>query len=434
MKLFAIAVFAALMLAAAASAEVKGPQIDVKLINQNPDPVEPGDDVELRFRVDNNISATVDDVEVELLAEYPFTILGPALKNIGSLDASQKGASAFVVKYRVFVESSADEGEHPLYVRYRIGNAAWSKTAFDVSVEPADAILGVVSADDINISSGSVADFGVTLKNYGKSLVKDVRVKLDLGSTPLFPLGNSNEVVIESIAAGASETAAFKLVAAHDAASSYYKTGVQLHYLDDSGKSHLRNASIGIVVYDKPVYSLAVKESDVNTPDSNGEVVISVSNTGPAEIRFMEAELLSTADYRVLSAPKVYLGNLEADDFETAEFSIRTAKVRPGNIDLRVKLTHKDSLNREIVNTEVVQLPIYSGRDAARFGLAAKQRNYLVVFAMLGVQVIAAVFVLFMLIDCQKNSMPKYKKTLWTVVILTGIGAVLYYFLARRKK
>jgi len=141
MKLLLILAVVVCLLAVPALAEVKGTQINVKLVNQNPDPVEPGDDVELRFRLDNNLSASVDSLEVELLPKYPFTISEEAIKNIGSLDASQKGIDAVVVKYRVSVDNNADEGDHDIFFQYRVGNRGWIRAGpFKISVESVEAM------------------------------------------------------------------------------------------------------------------------------------------------------------------------------------------------------------------------------------------------------------------------------------------------------
>src|SRR3989338_3873813 len=422
------------LLAASASAEVKGVQISPKLINQNPDPVEPGDDVELRFRIDNNISGTIDTVEVELLPKYPFIFSEPAIKNIGSLDASQKGADAVVVKYKVSVDKDADEGAYPIYLRYRVGKGSWVRQSFEVNVEAAEAILGIESVESGGFSAGNTAGVMLLVRNFGKSLVKEVRVSVNLNSIPFSPAGTSNEKVISSILPGELAKAEFQLVADADADSGYYKTDVVLKYLDDSGNSYVKNSTIGLLVYDKPEFTLSLKETKVSTSGSNGEVVLSISNTGPSDIRFVNVELIETGDYKVLSSPRVYVGNLEADDLETVEFDIRTSKTRPKDVNLRVRFAYKDALNMETVKEEVVGLRLYSKSDAKRFGLVSSQQNMLFVFVKLGIQIVVAAFVIFMLIDCWKNKLPKYKKVLWMAVVVTGIGAVLYYFLARRKK
>jgi len=436
MKTLLIFLIIASLLVVSATAEIKGPEIIVKLINQNPDPTEPGDNAELRFRFENNGSRSIGSLQVELLPRYPFSIGESALKDLGSLDAKQVGLEAVVVKYVIAVDKNADEGEHDLRLRYRLGDSNWITTPpFKISVKSVEAILSVVSATSREqLSSGSEGSLDIVLKNFGKSLLKDVRIKLDLESVPFAPVGSSNEIVISSISAGQTRTATFGLTPDTDADSAHYKTTVVLNYVDDSGKTHVRNSTIGLFVYNTPEFNVALKETKVFTPGTNGEVVISISNTGPGEIRFMTAELLNTPDYKVISSPSVYVGNLEADDFETAEFDIAIEKIRPRVINLNVRLTYKDSLNREIISDELIKHPVYSNSDAARLGLISKPSNFLLLYLRTGISFIALVFGLFMLIDCWKNNLPKYKKVLWTAIILTSIGALLYYFIARRKK
>lgn len=435
MKKILVFVLMAALLALSAGA-VQNQQVRVLLLSQSPDPVEPGDSVDLRFRFENNGSATVDGIEVELLPKHPFSILEPSTKNIGSLDAKQKGVDAVVIKYTVHADASVDDGSYEIFLKYRIGNGLWMTTGpFYIDVEAAEAILGISSVEaPESFSAGGLGNVDVTLRNFGKSAIKDVRVRIDLDNVPFAPVGTSNEQVLDRIPAGNEAFARFSLIADTDAKAAYYKARIITNYLDGSGRDYVRNSTISLLVYNEPKFELALKEAKVFTPNSNGEVVLSISNTGPADIRFMTAELLETPEYRVISSPSVYVGNLEADDFETANFEIRTGRVKPGSVSLNVRLSYKDNLNRDIAKNEAVKLPIYSKSDAKKFGLVKGSANFAAAYFGAGIQIIIAVFLISMLVDCWKNRLPKYKKVLWTVMVLTGIGAVLYYFLARRKK
>ena len=431
-----ILLVAAVLLALPVSAEVESHNVIVNLVNQNPDPVEPGDNVELRFKLENDGTAGIEDLQVELLEKYPFSINEEALKNLGSLDARQVGADAIVVKYAVSVAVTADEGEHDVYLRYRLGSDRSTTVGpFKIAVKSVESILSIVSVETPQgLSSGNEGELNIFLRNFGKSRLNDVRVLVDLSEIPLAPVGGSNEKVVGSMSPGQSVTAKFRLVPGADAAEAYYKTKVTLKYVDDSSKSHSRDSIIGLRVYNKPEFNLALKEAGVYTRGATGEVVLSISNTGPGGIRFMTAELLDSDDYMVLSSPSFYVGNLDADDFETLDFDVSLSKDVSGPVDLKIRLTYKDSLNQEIVTNENVKLPIYSSGDARRLGLTGGGSNFAFLFLQAGVMIILLAFVIFMLIDCSKNDLPQYKRTIWMAVIITGLGAVLYYFIARRKK
>ena len=61
-------------------------QVRVTLLNQDPYPVQQGDTVELRFKIENLGGETTNDIIIEILPKYPFSLYtGEASINIGKL-------------------------------------------------------------------------------------------------------------------------------------------------------------------------------------------------------------------------------------------------------------------------------------------------------------------------------------------------------------
>src|SRR3989338_4168138 len=122
--------------------------IAVTLINQEPDPAEPGKYADVRFKFDNNGSGEARNVMVELLPEYPFSLdsgASPA-RNIGTIQSMQRGDVGIIVKYRLRVDKNAVEGENDLRIRYKIEGYSWIEPEeFKVDVQTNDAILSVDS-------------------------------------------------------------------------------------------------------------------------------------------------------------------------------------------------------------------------------------------------------------------------------------------------
>src|SRR3989344_1705231 len=122
--------------------------IAVTLINQEPDPAEPGKYVDVRFKFDNNGSGEARNVMVELLPEYPLSLdsgVSPA-RNIGTIQSMQRGDVGIIVKYRLRVDENAIEGENDLRIRYKIeGYSCIGPEEFKVDVQTNDAILSVDS-------------------------------------------------------------------------------------------------------------------------------------------------------------------------------------------------------------------------------------------------------------------------------------------------
>ena len=119
--LIALMIFSSLVLVSAASPST-APQISVTLLNQDPDPVQQGDVVEVRFKVENLGGETTQDIILELLPSYPFTLYtGTEARNIGKLRAGQTGADAVIVDYKLKVDEKAVEGDNEIEMKIKSG-------------------------------------------------------------------------------------------------------------------------------------------------------------------------------------------------------------------------------------------------------------------------------------------------------------------------
>lgn len=102
------------------------PSIRVSLLNQDPDPVQQGSITELRFRVENLGGQTLNDVQIEILPQYPFTLYsGNAMQNIGKLRTSETGADAAIVSYKIKADENAVKGDNEFELRVRDGTGMW---------------------------------------------------------------------------------------------------------------------------------------------------------------------------------------------------------------------------------------------------------------------------------------------------------------------
>jgi len=96
------------------------PEIKVTLLNQDPDPVQQGDTVELRFKVENLGGETTDDIEIEILPKYPFSLYtGESSINIGKLRAGQTGADSAIVIFKLKVDSKAVQGDNEIELQVK---------------------------------------------------------------------------------------------------------------------------------------------------------------------------------------------------------------------------------------------------------------------------------------------------------------------------
>src|SRR3989344_6904305 len=115
-------IIVALVLSVAVSAQYsrESPSITVSITSQDPDPVEPGKQVEVNFKIDNE-GALANNVIFEVLPEYPFSLLPgeSATKDIGILGNTQNAERSVTVKYKLKVGPGTVDGNHDLKVRYK---------------------------------------------------------------------------------------------------------------------------------------------------------------------------------------------------------------------------------------------------------------------------------------------------------------------------
>ena len=348
--------------------------IAVTLINQEPDPAEPGKYVDVRFKFDNNGSGEARNVMVELLPQYPFSLESgaDAVRNLGTIQSMQRGDVGVIVKYRLRVDENVIEGENDLRIRYKIEGYSWIEPEeFKVDVQTHDAILSVnsVSIGKKTLEPGASNTVKITVSNEADSVLKDIKARLELGGLPFVPLGSTNEKSIYKIGSKESYEFDFEILANPDAASGVYQVPLKIIYSDELGKTYFKNSTIGLIVGAMPDLSITLDTTEVYETKKPGEVVIKVVNEGVTDIKFANVRLMASKDYRILSNDEDYLGNIDSDDYETAEFKIYVENKKDKKIILPISIEYMDANNNEYKTDMNIEMPLYSTSEAKRFGL-----------------------------------------------------------------
>jgi len=351
-------------------------RIRITLVNQVPDPVQAGDIVTVRFKVENNGWENAEDMMIELLPEYPFSLVDgePALQRIGSVHGKQLGDIGVIVDYRLKVSENAVDGNHDLDLRYKLSSlqTVWVKPdPFVIEVLPSHAILHIESVTTIpsQLHQGSEAKLRVELVNLASAFFRNIRVVLNLDGLPIATLRGTNEEVVSFLDAGERTTLEFTVVAEPDAASSLYKLPVELTYNDRLGTIYTRNDTVCIIIGGVPELLAYVDTSDVYGSSQTGEVTVRFVNHGVTDIKFLRASVLESDTYAVLSQPEVYVGNVDSDDYETASFDLALERVKGSQVSVPLLLEYRDANNNLFEEQVDVVLRLYSSSQAKKLGL-----------------------------------------------------------------
>lgn len=361
--------------------------IQVTMVNQNPDPAEPGNYVEVKFKIENIGSSNAENVIFEILPTYPFS-LDPgesAKQNIGSVWGRQIGDKGIILKYRLKVDEDAVEGENDINVRYSLNNGnTWQKpNDFYIDVRTHDAILNIKKITYVPdpMPPGKRAVLSIQLENMADSLLKDIQIELNLitllqsttsvtyEELPFSPLGTTNKQVIKKINPGKVETVDFTLITDPDASADIYKIPITVQYSDELGTNYSKSEIISVVVGDEPLLEPLLDSTEVFMKGQAGMVYVSFTNKGTTDVKLLDVELRESDYIKVISPSKVYIGNVDSDDYETAEFKIYIKDTEDSKVPLVLNYNYLDPNNNLYERQETVYIDLYTKDEAKKYGI-----------------------------------------------------------------
>ena len=362
----------------------KAPDLRVSISMQDPDPVEPGKEVEASFKIENN-GTTANNVIFEIVPEYPFSLVPgeSASKSVGTIGTSQDGKQNVIVRYRLKVGQDAVDDSYKIKVRYQSeGFDSWvTLENLRIKVQSRDAIISVdkFATEPLVVEPGSKTKLTILLKNYATSLLRDVKVVLDLGNSetaPFSPVGSTNEKVLTYMEPQATKSIEFELLVDPDAVSKTYKIPVSIRYYDSLSKTYNKSNLVTVVVGGEPDVSIYVDSSTIYKAKSYGEMTFKIVNKGLPDMKFVNVRLFNSSKYRIISPSEVYIGNIDSDDYETADFKLYIEKNSDKKVILPLAVEYKDANNKNYKNIVNLELPLYSSSEAKKLGLSEGNGNF----------------------------------------------------------
>jgi len=373
--------------------------IKISMVNQEPNSVEPGQYVDVKFKIENYGSEPTGEIELTLEDMYPFTIVGDrqAVKVISGLERRQMADDSEIVTWRLKVDKDAAEGDNEIIVSYRElgvtkGNIIYNER-FYIDVKTSDTVLEIVDikTEPKMMIPGVPTTVTLELKNLGDSFIKDVKAAMDLTSLNIATLKGSSEKIVQQV--GGKETFEISFIMVADANSDVkvYNIPLELSFKDNLNNEYTQLSTFGLMLESNIDYVLDIDETEVKSIGQNGNVDIKISNPSVGSIRYLTIELIKSKQYKILSSSKIYVGNVDSDDFETVGFKIYLNSANKDNQDasLRLKLTYKDDYNKEYIAEEDVSLPIYSSNELKKYGLVPNKNNSGLIFLVVLILVIS---------------------------------------------
>ncbi|MEM4260279.1 MAG: COG1361 S-layer family protein [Candidatus Woesearchaeota archaeon] len=351
------------------------PLLKASLSKYEPTPAEPGSYVTIYVKVENQGNGVAQNARLEIIPEFPFTLdnSDDAVKVIGILGAQKD----YVADFKVRVSENAVPGENELKIRYiddpTSGSWIENKLIIQVNIKGANLAIDSINVEPKEISPGSTAKINIALKNIADSFFKDISVNLNLAPVttatsilydqPFAPVGSGSEKRIPILERGKIQNVDFSIISYPTATLGVYKLPLIITYYDSLGTQHTKSDLIGIVINSEPVIEVSLDSSTIYSSKLTGEIVLKIINKGLGNIKFLDVTLKESSNYDILSTSnRKYIGSLDSDDFETAEF--RVTLKDPEKAEFLIQLSYKDSNNNQYIKDGIVKLKLLTPEQA----------------------------------------------------------------------
>jgi hypothetical protein len=136
-----------------------------------------------------------------------------------------------------------------------------------------------------------------------------------------------------------------------------------LTYSDSSGADFIKEGIVGFLVESEPEVTINIDKTDIYQAGAKGKVEIKIVNKGFSDIKFLDIKLLEGGNYQLLSNPEVYIGKLDSDDYETAEYTLMVDKDAGDKITLPLKIDYRDANGHLFSQQMPLELPLFSGAE-----------------------------------------------------------------------
>ena len=370
-----------LWLAGTARAETNPfPQLTITMINQEPDPVAPGNTADVKFRIENEGGGVAPDVEIKLVPTYPFSFYGQETetKAIGTLTGYQTGDVGVKANWKLLVDSGAATGDNAIEFWYRINKGVWTKADdFIISVKSREAVLAInqVKTDQENIVPGTKTKVSFVVENLADNALVDIKLNLEIltlissatGVTvrelPFTPIGSGNDKTVKRLAPGQSAEIAFDLFTDSTAESKVYKVPYTLTYSDSSGTNFTKQGIVGLLVESEPELSVNIDKTEIYSAGAKGVVEFKLVNKGFSDIKFLDVKLGEGNDFEILSNQEVYIGKLDSDDYETADYTLMVSNTAKDHITLPLHVEYRDANGQLFIKDLPLELKLFSGAE-----------------------------------------------------------------------
>lgn len=345
-------------------------QLEIVLLNQDPDPAEQGEYIDVRWKVNKLGEKALNNIEFELIPEYPFSIdeNEDPIRKLGDWIGFSEDEDYAILHYKLFTADKAIEDSYEVELRYRYDGSGWVSQKFDLLVGEKNTpnfVLGTIISSPRKLTSNiDEAQLDVEIANIGNGDAENVQIEIDFpeGFEPSYSFADRDN--LGTITAGESKTATFYVDIDKIVKSGDHQASITIKYKDANDEEHeYKKNMIGLEIplHKKPFFEV----EDVSFSSENigaGEEVtmtVTVRNIGD-----QEAESTSLRIFKESSQPfdfeekTDYIGKVLPGESGTATLTFMVedgASPKEYLMDIELRSIANDEV---VTNDEMIRIPV----------------------------------------------------------------------------
>jgi hypothetical protein len=292
------------------------------------------------------------------------------------------------MKFHIRVDDSAVEGDNNLDITCVYPDIGQTNTAqYKIAVQAKASTVNIesVSVFPLQIQPGQKGIVTVRVKSASPNYLRDFKINLGIGADtmPFAVVNGTNERLVSQIDPFESVAFSFELMAYPSAAAGVYKLPLTITYSDKLGRAYSISQFSGLVVGSTPKLEVAAESTTISRAGSTGKVLVRIMNRGLTSVKTLQVKLLPSKDYVILSSASQYIGAINADDFETAEFRVHVSENATSPVSFSTVLEYTDTSNAAYTQVAAATLPLFTQVEAIQYGLETIPDNTLTYIILL---------------------------------------------------
>ncbi|MDD5650123.1 MAG: hypothetical protein PHF86_06875 [Candidatus Nanoarchaeia archaeon] len=366
-----LVVFAVLLLTSTVKA---ASDINIDLVSYQPTTLVPGTYFNAVFEVENTDSENVTDIDFKLTTDSSLSIESDSKKTFSVLEPNKP----IQLNYKIRVNTDASTGYKDLILSYDNSDSDSEKFSVFINSIETNLVLNDIKQDDL--IPGNKGKLTINFQNKANYNLKDVKVILDLSLVPFAPIDSSSEKIISVMTNYGSSSMDFNLIALPDAEAGVYKIPIKIIYFDEFGRMYNKSDLISLTISAYPYLDVSI-DKNVLVQNTKSTVSVKFVNRGLTSIKFLNAKLMESQSYNILSSDNFYIGDINVDDYQTIDFDLMTKK--SGNVVLPLMISYKDANNKDYVSTVNLNTKVYTVSEAKQIGLVPAGSNLIIIIPIL---------------------------------------------------